>query len=70
MYKETLRNIDGVAIFQVISLVIFTLFFIAMFFWVISIRKSEAEKMADLPLNDGDAPEPLQATPEGNTSHG
>ena len=70
MKKETLRAIDGIGIYPVIALIIFALFFVTVFFWVVSIRKSEAEKMAAMPLNDGDKPEPAPQPSQGNTSHG
>ncbi len=70
MHKETLRAIEGIGLYPVISLVIFVLFFITMFLWVLRMRKSEAEEMAAMPLDDGDTPTPIRPAPEGTHSHG
>lgn len=53
MHKEVIRAIEGIGMYPVISLVVFVLFFITMFLWVLSMRGSEARRMAALPLQDG-----------------
>jgi cytochrome c oxidase cbb3-type subunit 4 len=50
MYKNVLQNIDNVAIWPVISFVIFFLFFICLLWWVFTTDKKVIDKMKDLPL--------------------
>lgn len=55
--KGNLENIDGVAIYPIISLLIFFIFFIGLFFWVITMKKSHIEEVSNLPLeNDQNNP--------------
>jgi hypothetical protein len=53
MYKDVLRSIDGIGLYPVISLVIFVCFFTTVFLWVGRMRRSDAEELAALPLDDG-----------------
>lgn len=48
--KGPLENIDGVAIYPIISLLIFFLFFAALFWWVITARKEYISEMSNIPL--------------------
>ena len=50
MYKNVLQNIDNIAIWPVISFVIFFLFFICLLWWVFTADKKVIDKMKDLPL--------------------
>ncbi len=50
MYKNILQNIDNIAIWPVISFVIFFLFFICLLWWVFTTDKKVIDKMKDLPL--------------------
>jgi cbb3-type cytochrome oxidase subunit 3 len=50
MYKNVLQNIDNIAIWPVISFVIFFLFFICLLWWVFTTKKQFIEKMESLPL--------------------
>jgi len=50
MYKNVLQNIDNIAIWPVISFVIFFLFFICLLWWVFTTDKKVIDKMKDLPL--------------------
>ena len=50
MYKNVLQNIDNIAIWPVISFVIFFLFFICLLWWVFTTDKKVIDKMRDLPL--------------------
>ena len=50
MYKNVLENIDNIAIWPVISFVIFFLFFICLLWWVFTADKKVIDKMKDLPL--------------------
>ncbi len=52
MYKNVLQSIDNIAIWPVISFVIFFLFFICLLWWVFTIKKKFIEKMESLPLEN------------------
>jgi cytochrome c oxidase cbb3-type subunit IV len=53
MYKNVLQQIDNVAIWPVISFVIFFLFFFCLLLWVFTVDKDVIRKMKDLPLDEG-----------------
>ena len=50
MYKNVLQNIDNIAIWPVISFVIFFLFFLCLLWWVFTTDKKVIDKMKDLPF--------------------
>ncbi len=50
--KSHLETIDGVATYPMISLVIFFLFFTALFWWVFTASKGHLKEMSELPLDD------------------
>ncbi|MBE9491123.1 MAG: CcoQ/FixQ family Cbb3-type cytochrome c oxidase assembly chaperone [Bacteroidetes bacterium] len=50
--KGNLENIDGVEIYPIISLLIFFIFFVGLFFWVITMKKSHIEEVSNLPLEN------------------
>jgi len=50
MYKNVLQSIDHIAIWPVISFVIFFLFFIGLLWWVFSVDKNFIRKMSEMPL--------------------
>ena len=52
MYKDILQGIDHVAIWPVVSFVIFFLFFLCLLGWVFAVDKQFIEKMEKLPFND------------------
>ena len=52
MYKNVLQNIDNIAIWPVISFVIFFLFFLCLLWWVFTADKKFIEKMEALPMED------------------
>lgn len=52
MYKEVLRDIDGVATYPIISMVVFVLFFIGLAIYVIRFDKKSIKRMKDMPLQD------------------
>ncbi|HEY3406296.1 MAG TPA: cbb3-type cytochrome c oxidase subunit 3 [Ohtaekwangia sp.] len=52
MYKNVLQSIDNIAIWPVISFVIFFLFFICLLWWVFTTDKKFIEKMKGLPMED------------------
>lgn len=50
MYKNVLQSIDNIAIWPVISFVIFFIFFICLLWWVFTTKESFIDKMKSLPL--------------------
>lgn len=63
--KGPLESIDGVGIYPLISLLIFFIFFVALFWWVITAKKEYINKVSNLPLELEDELEnsnPLQNT--------
>jgi hypothetical protein len=52
MYKEILQSIDNVAIWPVISFIIFFLFFIILLWWTFTANKTFMNEMANKPLED------------------
>lgn len=53
MYKEILQNIDHVAVWPIISFVIFFLFFIVLLWWAITADQAFIRQMSELPMEDG-----------------
>lgn len=53
MYKNILQSIDHIAIWPVISFVIFFLFFICLLWWVLTVDKKFVAKMSQLPMEEG-----------------
>lgn len=54
MYKNVLQSIEHIAIWPVISFVIFFLFFICLLWWVFSVDKNFIRKMSEMPM-EGDS---------------
>jgi len=52
MYKNVLQNIDNIALWPVVSFVIFFLFFICLLWWVFSVKNDFIKKMSELPFDD------------------
>ncbi len=50
--KGNLENIDGVQIYPLISLMIFFLFFVGLFYWVITAKKDHITEVSNMPLED------------------
>ena len=50
--KGSLENIDGVEIYPIISLLIFFIFFTALFWWVFTAKKEHISKVSQIPLDD------------------
>lgn len=48
--KGPLESIEGVEIYPIISLLIFFIFFTALFWWVITARKEYIQDVSNLPL--------------------
>ena len=52
MYKNILQSIDHIAIWPVISFVIFFLFFIFLLWWAFTADKKFIDTMKKMPLDD------------------
>ena len=50
--KGNLENIDGVAIYPIISLLIFFVFFVLLFWWVFTAKKQYISEVSNIPLED------------------
>lgn len=50
--KGHMESIDNVAIYPMISLVIFFAFFVALGWWVFSAKKTYIKKVSRIPLED------------------
>ncbi len=50
--KHNMESIVGVAIYPILSLLIFFLFFLVLGIWVFSYKKEKIEEMSQIPLND------------------
>lgn len=48
--KHHMTGIEGIEIFPIISLVIFSLFFLGLFVWVIRQDKSQINEISNYPL--------------------
>jgi cbb3-type cytochrome oxidase subunit 3 len=49
--KGNLENIDGVSIYPIISLLIFFVFFVALFWWVFTAKKEHINTVSNIPLD-------------------
>lgn len=49
-----LNNIEGVAIYPIISLTIFITIFVLISIWAMRIRKPEVQKMSNLPFDENE----------------
>ncbi len=58
MYKNILQSIDNVAIWPVVSFVIFFLFFLVLLWWVFTANKDFIQKMKQLPMEDNQTSTP------------
>lgn len=52
MYKDVLQGIDNIAIWPVISFIIFFSFFIGLLWYVFKADKGLIERMKQLPMDD------------------
>lgn len=50
--KGNLENIDDVQIYPMISLLIFFIFFVGLFWWVFTAKKAHITEVSNIPLND------------------
>lgn len=54
MFKYYFEQIQGIAIWPIISLTIFFTFFIGLIWWVLKVDKCYIREMEDLPLDKQD----------------
>ncbi len=54
--KSHMETIEGIAIYPLISLVIFFVFFSLLFWWVFTSKKEYIKEVSELPFNDSDQP--------------
>ncbi len=51
MLSEHISRIDGIAIYPIISLIVFSVLFVATIIWVIRLDKKYLTRMENLPLD-------------------
>jgi cytochrome c oxidase cbb3-type subunit IV len=51
MYKNILQGIDNIAIWPVVSFIIFFIFFMCLLWWVFSVDNKFIDKMKQLPMD-------------------
>ena len=54
MYMEVLRSIEGIAIFPIVSLVVFVTFFTGMLIWTSRLGRDRLATFARMPLDTAD----------------
>ncbi len=50
--KGHMESIDGIAIYPMISLLIFFVFFVVLFLWVFTASKEHIKKVSKIPLEE------------------
>ncbi|WP_325448448.1 CcoQ/FixQ family Cbb3-type cytochrome c oxidase assembly chaperone [Gelidibacter sp.] len=50
--KHHMDSISGIEIYPMISLLIFFIFFVALFWWVITAKKEYIDRMSEIPLDN------------------
>ena len=63
MYKEVLQSITGIAIYPLISFVIFFLFFLALLVYVLVVSRQHISAMSMLPLLEDGQVTPVKPKP-------
>ena len=48
--KGNLENIDGVEVYPIFSLLVFFIFFVALFWWVFTAKKEHIKEVSNIPL--------------------
>ncbi|MFP9099608.1 CcoQ/FixQ family Cbb3-type cytochrome c oxidase assembly chaperone [Flavobacterium sp. RHBU_24] len=56
-FKQNLDTIDGVAIYPILSLLIFFLFFVALYTWTYTYKKEKINEMSKMPFSDSNEDE-------------
>jgi cytochrome c oxidase cbb3-type subunit IV len=57
--KHNMETIAGVAVYPILSLLIFFLFFLALGVWVFTYKKETIAAFSSMPLNENPIDEPL-----------
>jgi cbb3-type cytochrome oxidase subunit 3 len=52
--KHNMETIAGVAIYPIVSLLIFFFFFVCLGLWVLSYKKDKIDELSKMPLNDNE----------------
>jgi len=52
--KDHMTSIDGIEIYPIMSLSIFFVFFIALFWWVFTAKKEYIKEVSEFPLENGE----------------
>ncbi len=52
--KDHMASIDGIEIYPIISLFIFFVFFVALFWWVFTAKKEYIKEVSEFPLDNGE----------------
>lgn len=63
MYKEVLRSIDNIAIWPMISFVIFFAFFLGLLWFTFTADKNFIRRMSNMPIDDNN----MDQSPESKT---
>ncbi len=50
--KENLETISGIELYPIISLIIFFTFFVLLFWWVMTYKKTNIKTLSELPLEE------------------
>ncbi len=58
--KNHMETIEGVANYPMVSLLIFFVFFVVLFWWVCTASKQHVRTMSELPLDDDQQPNPKE----------
>ncbi|MDT8347882.1 MAG: cbb3-type cytochrome c oxidase subunit 3 [Flavobacteriaceae bacterium] len=69
MIKGHMETIDNVAIYPMISLLIFFLFFVGLFWWVYTYKKEQINAFKNIPLEDEDHAMSNQNQPSQNNHY-
>lgn len=57
--KNYMDSIEGIEIFPIISLLIFFIFFVGLFYWVFTAKKEYIESVSNLPFEQDDLNNPI-----------
>lgn len=52
--KQNMETISGIEIFPIISLLIFFLFFVGLYWWVFTYKKDKIKELSNMPFDDND----------------
>lgn len=52
--KHNMESISGIEIYPILSLLIFFIFFVALYSWVYTYKKEKINEMSNIPFNDSE----------------